>query len=97
MERLRAALIGCILTGGVLFGARPPAPDDQVVEPVVSSAAPGGRLGMTPEQLTRWFRPVEIGADLATLAPSFALVDTPVPPPGRERCNAARVGRRARY
>ncbi len=99
MERLRAALIGCILTGGVLFGARPPSPDDHVVAPVVSTSGPGGRIGMTPEELARWLRPLPVGVDLASLRPApLRPVRSPAAPEGpRSRCNGGTVGHRARY
>lgn len=61
MERLRAALLGCLLTGGVIFGARPVLPEQRFVRPIVYAAGPGAGLRRTPEQLARWFRPVQAG------------------------------------
>jgi hypothetical protein len=102
MERLRAALIGCILTGGVLFGARPPSRDDHFVEPVVSTCGPGERIGLTPEDLARWLRPTRLDADLGALRPALqplvpAAFSTAELAHPRSRCNGHTVRRRARY
>jgi hypothetical protein len=104
MERLRAALVGCILTGGVLFGSRPVLPDDEVVRPVVSTSGPGTRIGMTADELARWVRPFEFGGAVALSLPSrspVGTVETSAVPQVhvriRRRCSAGRVRRRARY
>jgi hypothetical protein len=103
MERLRAALVGCILAGGVLFGARPVVPDNRVAEPVVSSSGPGNRIGMTPEELARWVRLPAVGATLTLLRPGAAAPAQPhiagrppAFPRARQRCNSGRVRRYTR-
>lgn len=83
MERLRAALLGCLLTGGVLFGARPILPERRPIRPVVYAAGPGNALGRTPEQLARWFQPLPNGA--AFTMPSY---ERP-PAHTRRRCHRA--------
>jgi hypothetical protein len=67
MERLRAALLGCMLTGGVLFGPPPVASRSRLLRPVVFSAGPGHRERLSPEELARWFQPVQPGATVAAL------------------------------
>jgi hypothetical protein len=102
MERLRAALIGCILTGGVLFGSRPLLPDEEVVQPVVSTSGLGNRIGLTADELARWVQPLELGDAVAlSLRLPISTVEPSAGPPtpvrtGR-RCPAGRVRRRARY
>ena len=59
MQRLRAALLGCLLTGGVIFGARPVLPQNRMLRPIVYAAGPGEGLGRTPDQLARWFQPIQ--------------------------------------
>lgn len=83
MDRVRAALLGCLLTGGVIFGARPVLPDRRLRE-VPRVAGPGGNPTTTPADRARWFSPVPPRATLASLRPTATL---------RRRCNAGRVRR----
>ena len=103
MQRLRAALLGCLLTGGVIFGAPPAPPDRRLLRPVVY-ASDAGRLGLSAEELARWVRPAPIGATLASLRPASGAchVDDRLLPTDsatgpvarmRRRCNAGRLRR----
>lgn len=67
MHRLRAALLGCMLTGGVLFGPPPVLVRVRVGRPVVFAAGPGHRERLSPVELARWFQPVQPGATVGTL------------------------------
>ena len=90
MDRLRAALLGCLLTGGVIFGARPVLPEQRFVRPIVYAAGPGPGLGRTSDQLARWFQPVQAGAVLN--APGFTGPGTDHQPrTRRRRCSSARL------
>ncbi len=103
MQRLRAALLGCLLTGGVIFGAPPAPPERRFLRPVVY-ASDAGRLGLSAAELARWVRPAPVGATLASLRPGsdvYRVSDTlplgNVTAPAvrtRQRCNAGRVRRR---
>ncbi len=105
MERLRAALLGCLLTGGVIFGARPVLPEKRLIRPVVYAAGPGGLMAHTAEELARWFSALPEGTGTTITAPrpaarllkqeSPSIAATPTGRPTvRRRCNAARVYRR---
>jgi hypothetical protein len=67
MERLRAALLGCLLAGGVLFGARPVTPRHRSLRPVVYATGLGG--GDTPLRDLEpvWFQPLAPGTTVVTL------------------------------
>jgi hypothetical protein len=90
MERLRAALLGCLLAGGAIFGARPLLPEDHALPRTVYAAGPGGG-GRTPEDFARWVSPLTIGASLAALVRGFAQT-----PRTRRRCTGARLAPRRR-
>ena len=79
MQRLRAALLGCLLTGGVLFGARPTMPRD-AGSPIFISSDFGPRDGVSPEALVRWFRPMQPGATVTALRAQAGLA-SPEPAP----------------
>lgn len=85
MERLRAALLGCLLTGGVLFGARPVQPEHRPIRPVVYAAGPGNALGRSLAELAHWFQPL-------TCDP----LPVPSPPPARNRGRCCGDHRRCR-
>jgi hypothetical protein len=91
MERLRAALLGCLLAGGAVFGARPLLPEDHAVHRTVYAARPGSGGGRTPEDFARWVSPLTLGACLAALVRGFAHT----PWSGR-RCSSARLTPRRR-
>jgi hypothetical protein len=92
MERIRAALFGCLLAGGVLFGARPVVPERRFVKPVVYAAGTGSAADRSPAEFARWFHPIPPNATLASLIPSTR--QTPPALVRRRRCNAARLRRR---
>jgi hypothetical protein len=58
METLRAALLGCLLAGGALFGARPPDPRTRAEPAPIVLDGPDAGLGRTSLELVAWFRPV---------------------------------------
>jgi hypothetical protein len=104
METLRAALLGCLLTGGVLFGARPSAPERRSLRETPRVAGPG-HLGLSAAELARWVRPLVAPVTLADLrlngVPSDpAIRAAPLEssrPAQRRRCAAGRLRRRARF
>jgi hypothetical protein len=66
MERLRAALLGCLLAGGVLFGARPVTPRHRALRPVVYASGLGGDTPVRDLEPV-WFQPLAPGTTAVTL------------------------------
>jgi len=90
MERVRAALLGCLLAGGVIFGARPVLPERRLLRPVVYAAGPGSAGGRSSEAWVRWFQPLPPAPDTVALAAD----PRPAAAPARHRCSGGRVRRR---
>lgn len=57
MDRLRAALVGCLLAGGVLFGARPVPPSRRALRPIVFSSELSPVGSTAPRATPAWFAP----------------------------------------
>jgi len=67
MERLRAALLGCLLAGGVLFGARPVESRQRALRPVVYASGLGEGDTLVRDLGAAWFEPLLPGASVAML------------------------------
>ncbi|MGH2585519.1 MAG: hypothetical protein ACRDJE_11450 [Dehalococcoidia bacterium] len=90
MDRVRAALLGCLLAGGVIFGARPVLPERRLLRPVVYAAGPGSAGGRSPAAWARWFQPLPPMLEPAALAADLPAAAAPA----RHRCTGSRVRRR---
>ena len=79
MQRLRSALLGCLLAGGLVFGPPPVEQRRRWDRPIVNAAGPGERQGMSADDFARWFRPPLPGATLQSLhAQAGFAVEDPV-------------------